>query len=149
MDKYRGKFLSKISFKNINGDSKKWIAIVTLYDESEQIINRNHFIEDRWKFVKLPMPEIKIKIVKEDGNLYVSLSTDKPAFFVDLYSPNINFSDRGFILLPSEDKKLMIIGERVDTLKLEDITIFSLNNMLQQDELRETTITKIKKNKQI
>jgi len=145
IDKYRGKFLNEISLKNINGDSKKWIAIATLYDESEQIINRNYFTEDRWKLVKLPMPEIKIKTVKEDGNLYVSLSTDKPAFFVDLYSPNINFSDRGFILLPSEEKKLMVKGEKVETLNLEDITLFSLNKILQQDAVRETIKTKIVK----
>ncbi|NOX67503.1 MAG: glycoside hydrolase family 2 protein [Chlorobi bacterium] len=143
IDSDTGKFLSKISLESIYGVSKKWIAIATLYDESEQIINRDYFTEDRWNLIKLPVPKIEIKTIKENGSYYLSLSTNKPAFFIDLYYPNFNFSDRGFILLPGEDKKLMITNGKVDPPKLEDIIIFSLNNFLQNDAIRETIKTKI------
>ncbi|MCF6269112.1 MAG: hypothetical protein L3J41_05330 [Melioribacteraceae bacterium] len=133
IDENNGRFFTEISLKNINGGSGKWIAVTTLYDETKEIINRDFYTEKRWKDVKLRKPQIEIKKIIENGNHYISLTTDKPAFFVDLYCTNINFSDRGFILLPNENKKLTAIGEKVERLKLEDISIFTLNKIIEQN----------------
>jgi hypothetical protein len=60
----------------------------------------------------------------------IVLSTDKPAFFIDVYYPGMTFDDRGFILLPGEEKHLNVIDGKSKTIKRSIIKIFCLNNYL-------------------
>ena len=69
----------------------------------------------------------EIKIERETNTL--KLSTNKPAYFVDLFHPDLEFSDGGFILLPNENKVLNIIGN-YDSININDIKISTLNNYL-------------------
>jgi hypothetical protein len=61
----------------------------------------------------------------------VSINTDIPVFFVDLFHPEYEFSDRGFILLPGEQKELILSGNLKKSY-LNRIKIFTLNQYLKR-----------------
>jgi len=79
----------------------------------------------------LPKAGIKFKQIKNSNRDYLVLSTNKPAFFVDVHYPGITFADRGFILLPGEEKQLEIIEGKSKEIKKNIIKIFSLNDYLE------------------
>jgi hypothetical protein len=60
----------------------------------------------------------------------VEITSDHPAFFVDLYHKGIHYSDRGFIILPGETKKLKVYKNDVQNSGPEFIKVFTLNNFL-------------------
>ncbi len=106
-------------------ENKKWIIVLSLYDQNNQLVFRNFYTEEKWKFKTLALPKIKIEL-QENG---LKLTTNKPAYFVDLYHPELEFSERGFILLPGEEKVLQIIGSN-QSINVNDIQIITLNNYL-------------------
>ncbi|MCH6573970.1 MAG: hypothetical protein IH795_02015 [Bacteroidetes bacterium] len=61
---------------------------------------------------------------------HISLKTDSPAFFVDLYHPHIKFDARGFILLPGETRKIKIFRNNHGQLEPDKIKLYSLNKYL-------------------
>jgi beta-mannosidase len=146
IDTNNGRYLSRTSKKvsvdnrkvigldNINvsdlSEDKNWIIVTTLYDNNKNIINRNFYLEKLWKHIKMPAATIKIYLLKKSGRNNIIISTNKPAFFVDIYHPGITFRDRGFILLPGE-KKSLEIAEGNKTIKRNSITIFTLNDYLK------------------
>jgi beta-mannosidase len=105
------------------------ILIATLLDALNNILSRNYFIEGEWKHKILLNPEIDIEAGYESS---ITLKTDKPTFFVDLYHPKAEFNDRGFILLPGEEKEIGLSNQPDQRIKKEEIKIFSLNNYLQR-----------------
>jgi beta-mannosidase len=112
-------------------EKKDWILIATLCDSDENIIHRNYYLKKKWKHIQLHKSKIKIQHHKKKGNDYLILSSDKPSFFVDLYHPEFKFSDRGIIILPNDNIKLNIIGDKNHSIKLNEIKVFSLNSILQ------------------
>lgn len=108
-----------------------WIIAATLVDENDAIIHRNIYLKKKWKHLKLSQANIKLEKVNVRGNGYIKLTTDKPAFFVDLFHPNINFNDRGLIVLPEENIKVGLSTQNVKLVNIEDIDIFMLNNYLR------------------
>jgi hypothetical protein len=108
----------------------KYIFVATLLDENKTFINRNYFCVKKWKYITLPKSDIIMKSAKKESDKFIIISVDKPTFFIDLYHPKLNFSDRGFIILPGEQKKIKIFKNDINKYRIEEITIFSLNNCL-------------------
>jgi hypothetical protein len=107
-------------------DNCKWIIIASLNDEAGNLLCRNYYSDFPWKHMKLKPSDIKVKI-KEDTLI---LSSDAPAYFVDLYHPQARFSDRGFILLENENYDLKFSTQNAEQLDLSKLKIFKLNNYL-------------------
>jgi beta-mannosidase len=112
--------------KNIDED----IYIVTLYSENDYLIIRNFYVDNEWKHIQTPKPNIEIKKAQSKKKNEINITTDKPAFFVDLYHPQLSFSDRGFILLPGEEKTIQMSNQKKRTINFKDMEIFALNNYL-------------------
>ena len=128
----KGKYTEadKINTSKVS-NTQNLVIISSLYDEDRNIIHRNFYAEKEWKHIGLADPAIKISLPGGSGSDFIVLTTTRTAFFVDVYHPGITFSDRGFILLPGEKKKLKIIkgNKRIGG---ENIRIYSLNNYLEQ-----------------
>ena len=57
----------------------------------------------------LPDATVTAETSVRDGRLVVTLTTDKPAYFVWLTAPGARFSDNSFTLLPGETKEVTVI----------------------------------------
>jgi len=65
-----------------------------------------------------PIPDIKdvpdatvsARVFQRDGRWIVSLTTDKPAYYIWLSAPGVRFSDNSFNLLPGEIKEVSVIS---------------------------------------
>jgi hypothetical protein len=102
-----------------------------LYNYDKDIIHRNYYLEKEWKHIKLPEAGIKFRQTRSSEKDYLIISVDKPAFFLDAYSPGITFDDRGFIVLPGEEKVLQCTCRNDEVINSEKIKIFSLNDYLK------------------
>ena len=111
-------------------DTAYIVLIATLFDQDENIIHRNFYTDKEWKHISAADPGIKITLPQSTDNDFITLTSVKPAFFVDVYHPGTAFSERGFILLPGERKKLKIIKGNKRILN-ENIRVFCLNNYLE------------------
>ena len=118
------KVFKKISISKLPGN-KNWIIILSLFNLNDQLVFRNYYTEEKWKFKTLALPEIKIEL----QNSSIIISTNKPVYFVDIYHPELEFSERGFIILPGEEKILNIIGDE-NSISKKDFKMFTLNNYL-------------------
>ncbi len=127
----KGKYIEAEKIKTGKfSEIENLVFIATLYSKDGTIIHRNFYTEKEWKHISLSDPGIKISLPRESGNDFITLTSASPAFFVDVYYPGITFSQKGFILLPGEKKKLKIIkgNKRISR---ENIRIYSLNNYLE------------------
>ena len=106
------------------------VFVATLYNENRDLIHRSFYADKEWKHICLPVPDIKFTLSEGSSKGAVTLTSARPAFFVDVYHPGVTLSGRGFILLPGEKKELKIIkgNKRISR---ENIRIFSLNNYLE------------------
>lgn len=118
-----------ISSEFFNG-SKNFIVFASLLNNNGSLVNTNYYKEKPWKYFKSAEAKISLQISVKDSNKQVSVKTNKPAYFVDLYSPGIVFNNRGFTILPGEEIIINISGENVGKIKTNDIKIFSLNKYL-------------------
>ena len=115
--------------KNLTLDSR-YIIVATLLNEDKTIANRNYFLEKKWKFLVLQETTISLKSSTDESGNSITISVNKPAFFIDLYHPQLNFSERGFIILPDEEQKVKVIGDDFNKSDIDKIEIFSLNKYL-------------------
>jgi beta-mannosidase len=119
--------------KNIDEVSDDEIIIVTAYDETGAISARNYFNKSEWKYLTLPDAKITLKKCEtESDELSYSIKTNKPAYFVDLYHPQLVFNNRGMIILPDEEVIISAEKKKQIQIKTEDIKIFTLNNYLRK-----------------
>ena len=102
------------------------ILVASLYDLNLNLVNRNYYVKDKWKYLNLTQTTIKIKNQES-----LSVETDQIALFVDLFYPGVEFCKRGFILLPNETVKLDYKSKNESKINLESIKIFTLNNYLK------------------
>ncbi|MFA4922811.1 MAG: glycoside hydrolase family 2 protein, partial [Ignavibacteriaceae bacterium] len=109
---------------------ENWIITAVLYDESDNIICKNYYLTKPWKHVRLKDTKLKLKTLTKANCTELILKSNEPVFFIDLYYPNLTFSDRGFFILPGEQINLKIIGEQIEPIKVEDIKVYSLNSYL-------------------
>jgi len=111
-------------------ETGNWVIIVKLLDESNEMIHKNFYSNKRWRHLKMPVPQIDLKVVEENTGYFAYLTANSPAFFVDLYHPKSCFSNRGFIVLPDETMKVKISGPKTGSIKSNEIKIYMLNNYL-------------------
>ena len=105
------------------------IIVASLYNKMYDLIYRDFYTDLEWKNIKLPKAKLEFDIIKENDS-YISVKSESPAFFVDLFHPKINFDDRGFILLPGEEKTIQMSNPKNSTINFGDMEIFALNNYL-------------------
>ena len=103
--------------------------IASVYNENDKLLHRNFYLEQEWKNVNLPEAKLEIEF-SEESDLYVSIKSNTPTFFVDLYHPHIIFDARGFILLPGETKKIKTIQNYNGKFEPDKIKVYSLNKYL-------------------
>ena len=120
------KVIHQMNFKDIREPNDATI-VASLIDD-DKVLFRNFYSEKKWKYKILSSPRVNIKM-KDDKT--VSINTDIPVFFVDLFHPEYEFSDRGFILLPGEQKELILSGNLKKSY-LNRIKIFTLNQYLKR-----------------
>ena len=120
------KEIHKLSYHDLS-EKNKWTLVTSLYDENDKLLFRNFYTAGKWKYKSLHKAVIKIKFDQNE----IKLSTDKPAYFVDLYHPGAEFEDRGFILLPREEKKIKMLHFD-KPIRKENLKLFSLNNYLHR-----------------
>lgn len=112
-------------------ENKNWIILTTLYDSNNKILHRNFYKEKEWKHFEMCKAGVSIKKAQNADEDTMVISSAGPAFFVDVYYPGKTFSDRGFIMLPGENKQLTTTGGKGKAVKTKMIKIFCLNDYLQ------------------
>lgn len=121
--------INSVFRKNLPQD-ENWILTAVLYNESNEIVCSNYYLTKPWKHVKLKDTKIKLNVLTEGDLSELILECKEPVFFIDLYYPQLTFSDRGFFILPGEQIKLNVIGIQTKPLNVKDIKIYSLNSYL-------------------
>ena len=91
-------------------DPKKHFAVLktTAAADGKIYSHENTLFFTEEKNCGLMPADIKTEVSKVDDNYQVTLTTDKPAFFVTLETPGIKgiFSDNSFTLMPNEPKTI-------------------------------------------
>ena len=113
-----------------NNFSASSIIVLTLYNENGVQIFRDVYAFQEWKHIKLPKPEIKLKLIQKDEEKFLEVASDKLSIFVDVVSSKAIFTDRGFILLPDEKIFIKAVTSENTELKEDDIEIYCLNQFL-------------------
>ncbi|MEM3373392.1 MAG: hypothetical protein QXF76_04215, partial [Candidatus Anstonellales archaeon] len=113
-----------------NNFSASSIIVLTLYNENGVQIFRDVDAFQEWKHIKLPKPEIKLKLIQKDEEKFFEVASDKLSIFVDVVSSKAIFTDRGFILLPDEKIFIKAVTSENTELKEDDIEIYCLNQFL-------------------
>ena len=103
-------------------EKHNWIITTSLYNKAGNLLYRNYYTPARWKHARIA--NAGIKIINKKNILTITCS--KPAYFVDLYHPRICFEERGFILLPGEEKKI----KNPEGVSEKEIQVFTLNSYL-------------------
>ncbi len=102
----------------------------SLYSGAADLLSRNVHLEGRWKHYRLWLPGIRMEEKSAGEDWHLRLTSRKPAFFVDFEGAGERFSDRGFILLPGEEKLVTVRREGGEAGDREDIQMTSLNRFL-------------------
>ena len=106
------------------------IIITNLYNSSGELINTNYYHHKPWKYYQLAEANISLNQIEEKNKTQLLMSTDKPAYFVDLYLAGVEFSKRGFTLLPNEEVVIDLLNNSKQ-INLNHIKTFSLNDFLR------------------
>ncbi|MBU2493788.1 MAG: hypothetical protein KJ571_14260 [Bacteroidetes bacterium] len=118
------------SFPNSKTINDGTVIIAEIYNNSGELINSNYYNKLRWKHYKISPAHISIKLIEGNDQKSLSVSSDKPSYFVDLYAEGVEFSKRGFTILPGYEIIVDYETSNKKKLKASDIKIYSLNNYL-------------------
>jgi len=119
------------SFSSSQLINDRTVVFAELYNDSGKLINSNYYKSLPWKYYKLANAEISFQIIESNGKNIISVTSDKPSYFVDLYAKGVEFSKRGFNMLPGEEILIDMSVNDIDNIKLSDVKIYSLNNYLK------------------
>lgn len=111
--------------------NNEWLIIISLYDE-KRLVHRNFYLEKKWKHIFLPDSKVRVDSKPGVDCKELKLTTEKLGIFVDLYHPRLIFFDRGFLLLPEEEKLIYILSKDSERIDINDIKIKTLNNFLRR-----------------
>ncbi|MHB1688624.1 MAG: glycoside hydrolase family 2 protein [Ignavibacteriaceae bacterium] len=126
VDPLEKRSLLSIQFPKIKA-GENVATVVSLFSNDGSLAQRNYFVEQEWKHLRLPKAKIKYNIIDDES---VVIKTNKPAFFVYLDSPGLTFNRNGFILLPEEEIKLKFIRASIKSKKVKSVHISCLNEHL-------------------
>ena len=130
--------ISANSHQNINlvappgMDKEKLVFIGTLHNINGDLINRNYHLDTKWKHTLLPKSELEYSTLNKEGKEFIKIFSHSVSFFIDLYHPNLTFSDRGFIMLPGEELDVSVDNNVNDKVNLKKIKCTTLNNYLSK-----------------
>ena len=110
--------------------NNNWILTAVLLDESNNTVCKNYYTLKPWKHITLEKPQLNIKVINKKEFTYLLIKSKNPVFSIDIYYPNITFSDRGFFLLPGELIELKINERKLKSFKVSDFKIYTLNDYL-------------------
>jgi len=117
-------------FKKSDFLNSNKIIIAKLYNSSDELISTNYYHHKPWKYYQLAEANISLNQIEKKNKTQLLVSTDKPAYFVDLYLEGVEFSKRGFTLLPNEEVVIDLLNHSKQ-INLNDIKTFSLNDFLR------------------
>lgn len=106
------------------------ILLVSVFDSNSALVSRAVKNFKEWKYLKLPKSVLNAKRVMNNDFINIILTTDKPAFFVDAVYGNLDFSDRGMIILPGEKYFLSVKAGNAKPGFEKEIEFYSLNKFL-------------------
>ena len=102
------KTLLKVIKLNDELEKGKLIAAATLYDENEEFLHRAVFTQPEWKYMKLPKARVRWKLVNKKESQYISLKTDRPAFYVSIFAEGLQLKNNAVSILPGEELLLPV-----------------------------------------
>jgi beta-mannosidase len=109
-----------------NIKSGRSIVMASLFDENNELIHRNYFSAQTWKYLILPRAEITASVTSRNNKYYIQVKSDKPGFFVTIYSDEVKLDYNGFHILPGEELFIPVtLNSLPEKIKLN---IFALND---------------------
>ena len=110
------------------GNESDTFFVSYLYNEDGVLIHNNLFYKNEWKHA--PLAEVKVgkKIVKIDEDYFLNVRANRPAFFTDFYHQELEFKERGVLVLPGTVVKIKIKGQNPDKVDPAEIKVFTLND---------------------
>lgn len=109
--------------------SDKVILYAQLFDSNEEEIGTNYYKTQPWKYYNFADAKISLKI-KEISN-QIEVTSNKPAFFIDLYAKRIEFDKRGFTLMPGEKVTVNSVSKNSINPTVDKLKVYSLNQYLR------------------
>ncbi|MEG8947129.1 glycoside hydrolase family 2 protein [Rosettibacter firmus] len=106
------------------------ILIATLYDDNNKQVFRNFYTFNEWKYIKLPETKINFELKNQNQENYLDITTDKPAFFVDIVISGAILEERGFIIVPGETKLIKVNNLQNSKINKKNVSVFCLNQFL-------------------
>lgn len=110
------KLAKKYSLSDLAPEPNKVFMVLDVQAGDDYHYNHHFFTE--YKRCELPQADIQSEIKEVDGGYAVTLSTDKPAFFVTVNADGIagEFDDNCFPLLPGEPRTIVFTPKQVTAL---------------------------------
>lgn len=124
---FRKRLIYSMSDDNITPGS---VYVASVFDHNKTLKARNYFTARPWKYQKLADAGGSFKLEPYDKKS-IAITASLPLFFVQFIHPILQFTDNGFILLEEESKIIGVSGGTFDFKKIDEITVFHLNDYLR------------------
>jgi len=108
----------------------KSLIIASLIDNEKGLVQRNYYVDTRWKYLKMSDPAVQIIQLNDKTGKTFRLHAKSLALFVYLEHEKLQFADNGLILLPNEQYDIVLQKGRLSEKTVKNIKIKSLNNFL-------------------
>ena len=119
--------------ENNSRELNRLLFIGSVYNSENKLIHRNYFLNNKWKYIKLPPKDLEVSLIKGTTQK-LKLTSNGLNMFLDLYCNGVTFNKRGFILLPGEQIEIEISsGKNVESAK--NIKVYTLNDYLSDNNL--------------
>ncbi len=116
--------------KEYLNNSDRYLIIGSVYNSEDLLIHRNYFLDNKWKYIKLPAADLSASIINDSGQK-LKLRSNNLNMFVDPYCRGVKFNNRGFILLPDEEIDINFSESGNNIYSVDDIKLFTLNDYLR------------------
>ncbi|MFZ0389683.1 MAG: hypothetical protein WAN36_04415, partial [Calditrichia bacterium] len=110
--------------ENLNDDQ---IAVISLYDDRMSLLHRNYYITGRWKHKTMAQPQFKLEIHRNGAGKKRFIQSDKPAYFLEIPHEYAEVQERGFILLPGEQREVGVDDPQNMAADASELDIICLN----------------------
>ncbi len=112
-------------------DLENKIVVCSLFDKNDEMISRTVLACEEWKYIKLPVAELKAEVVITGAESYIEVSSTSLTLFIYLTHPDYIFLINGFNLLPGERIKINLIKTGKSEFRKTDMKMYCLNDYLE------------------